>query len=179
MAFVVVTGVLYMMNLKFKNIWHFDFTDTVDTLTTVDSLHLPVDTNSSYSFLDSTHVHVFQDTLIAEKIIDSTIIKRLLDSLESVHEIAAGLSAELDIKETEIENYKKAVIEKKDSAYADWKKETVKLYNKMDPKLAAQIIQSYSDDVARDILYSIKKKKAVEILANLNSEHATRLTRNQ
>ncbi|MCL5028265.1 MAG: hypothetical protein M1480_04490, partial [Bacteroidetes bacterium] len=66
---------------------------------------------------------------------------------------------------------------KPDSSYIVWKNQTAKLYESMDPQKAAKIIQSYSDNVARDIIYSMRQKKAAEILSELNPETANRITR--
>jgi len=69
--------------------------------------------------------------------------------------------------------------ERQDSTYTSWKKQTAALYEMMEPKKAAKIIQNFSDNIARDILYSMKKKKAAEILTQLNPETANRITRAQ
>lgn len=66
---------------------------------------------------------------------------------------------------------------KEDTLYNKWMKSTAKLYENMEPKKAAKIIASYSDNMARDIIYTMKKKKAAEILAELNPEFASRITR--
>jgi Mg/Co/Ni transporter MgtE len=66
---------------------------------------------------------------------------------------------------------------KPDSSYLIWMKQTAKLYESMDPKKAAKIIQSYSDNIARDIIYSMKQKNAAEILSELNPDTANRITR--
>ena len=47
----------------------------------------------------------------------------------------------------------------------------------MDPAKAAKIIQGYSDNVARDLIYSMKKNKASEILAAFSPENANRIMR--
>ncbi|GAB6281329.1 MAG: hypothetical protein STSR0008_00680 [Ignavibacterium sp.] len=65
----------------------------------------------------------------------------------------------------------------KDSAYIKWKKSTVKLYELMDPKKAAKIISQYSDNIARDLIYSMNKKKAAQILQYLDTETVIKLTR--
>ncbi len=67
--------------------------------------------------------------------------------------------------------------EKEDTLYTKWMKSTAKLYENMEPKKAAKIIASYSDNMARDIIYTMKKKKAAEVLAELNPEFASRITR--
>ena len=66
---------------------------------------------------------------------------------------------------------------KAEAEYNDWVKNTAGLYDLMDSKKAAKIIQKLSDNEARDILYAMKKKKAAEILAELSPEVATRFTR--
>jgi len=64
---------------------------------------------------------------------------------------------------------------KKDSTYNSWMKNSIKLYESMDTKKAAKIIQGYSDNIAREILFSMKKKKAAEIISELKPEAATRI----
>lgn len=64
---------------------------------------------------------------------------------------------------------------KKDSIYNSWVKATVKLYESMDSRKAAKVIKGYSDNIARDILLKMKKKKAAEILAELKPEDVTRI----
>ena len=64
---------------------------------------------------------------------------------------------------------------KKDTVYTNWIKQTVKLYESMDSRKAAKVIQGYSDNIARDILLKMKKKKAAEILAELKPEVVTRI----
>jgi flagellar motility protein MotE (MotC chaperone) len=45
----------------------------------------------------------------------------------------------------------------------------------MDTKKAAKIIEGYTDNIAREILFSMKKKKAAEIISELKPEAATRI----
>jgi flagellar motility protein MotE (MotC chaperone) len=47
----------------------------------------------------------------------------------------------------------------------------------MDSKIVAKLILNLSDDTARDLIYSMKKRKAAEVLSNLSPEIAIRLTR--
>ena len=60
---------------------------------------------------------------------------------------------------------------------AEWAKQTAKLYESMEPRKAAKIISSYSDNESREILFRMNKKKAAKILAELNPETARRITR--
>lgn len=66
---------------------------------------------------------------------------------------------------------------KVDSSYIKWTKNTAAIYESMDSKKAAKIIQNYSDNIARDIIYAMKKKKAAEILAELTPEVANKITK--
>jgi flagellar motility protein MotE (MotC chaperone) len=70
-----------------------------------------------------------------------------------------------------------ASVLKTDTVYTKWTKSTASMLEAMDPRRAAKIIQNYSDNIAKDILYTMKKKKAAQILAELNPELANRITR--
>jgi len=61
--------------------------------------------------------------------------------------------------------------------YVSWTKKIAKLYETMDPSKAAKIIQGYSDNIARDIIYTMKQKKAAGILAEFNPKIANRIMR--
>jgi flagellar motility protein MotE (MotC chaperone) len=63
----------------------------------------------------------------------------------------------------------------KDSVYQIWVRKTVKLYESMDSRKAAKIILGYSDNIARDLLLTMKKKKAADIIAEFKPEVATRI----
>jgi flagellar motility protein MotE (MotC chaperone) len=49
----------------------------------------------------------------------------------------------------------------------------------MDPKDAAKVIQKYSDNEARELIYKMKKNKAAAILSNLNPDFVNRITKVQ
>lgn len=74
-------------------------------------------------------------------------------------------------------NLEKNKSTEKDTAYIKWKKSTVKLYELMDPQKAAKIISQHSDNIARDLIYSMNKKKAAQILQYLDTETVIKLTR--
>ena len=65
----------------------------------------------------------------------------------------------------------------KDTNYIKWTKKTAGMFESMDPKKAAKIIEKYSDNIARDIIYGMKKQKAAEILAELSPDIASRIAR--
>ena len=69
----------------------------------------------------------------------------------------------------------KLSLAQQDTTYIKWIKKTGKLYEAMDAKKAAKIILGYSDNIARDLLLSMRKKKAAEILSEIKPEIATRI----
>lgn len=64
-----------------------------------------------------------------------------------------------------------------DTIYTKWVKDTAKLYESMDPQKAAKIITQYSPEIARDIIYKMNKKKAAQVLSNLDPKTANMITR--
>ena len=86
--------------------------------------------------------------------------KKKIDTLGTHKRMSDSLAAVADAKRLE-----------------DWAKQTAKLYESMDPRKAAKIISSYSDNESREILFRMNKKKAAKILAELNPETAKRITR--
>lgn len=74
-------------------------------------------------------------------------------------------------------NTNKNTSAKIDSSYIKWTKNTAAIYETMDAKKAAKIIENYSDNIARDIIYAMKKKKAAEILAELSPQVASKITK--
>ena len=61
--------------------------------------------------------------------------------------------------------------------YTDWVKKVTSIYSSMESRKAAKIIQTYSDNVARDILYSMNKKTAAKVVSELSPETANRIFR--
>jgi flagellar motility protein MotE (MotC chaperone) len=61
--------------------------------------------------------------------------------------------------------------------YTDWITKVTSIYSGMEPKKAAKIIQTYSDNVARDILYNMNKKTAAKVVSELSPETANRIFR--
>ena len=86
--------------------------------------------------------------------------KKKIDTLGTHKRVSDSLAAVVDAKKLE-----------------EWAKQTAKLYESMDPRKAAKIIASYSDNESREILFRMNKKKAAKILAELNPETAKRITR--
>ena len=113
------------------------------------------------------------DTIISSVVKDSSLI----DSLKTLSSALIKTNSELAKQEELSKSLEKDVDNQPDSLYREWTKKTAKLYEIMDPAKAAKIIQGYSDNVARDLIYSMKKNKASEILAAFSPENANRIMR--
>lgn len=174
--FITVTNIVLYLNNKYENIWELDFTPT--------EVVMPVDSTviqDSLRIADSLFV---ADSI---RIADSTRIADSLERLAIEEEVRAELEtkmkeAEQEAARKEAERRKRADIFTdvgKDTIYVKWKKNTVKLYEQMESDLVAQVIQNFSDNVARDILYSMNKEKAAEVLSLMGSRTVQRYTRVQ
>lgn len=181
MAFLLTTAVIIFMNNKYNNIFKMDFSPPG----LADSLKARAD---SLRIADSLRV---ADSIKIANMPDS--LKQKMDSLKSsvganentpaAEHTAAVEKAAVEKapaeKPAQAEGNKpvSAAKAKAEAEYNEWVKNTAALYDLMDAKKAAKIIQKHSDNEARDILYAMKKKKAAEILSELSPEVAQRFIR--
>ncbi len=160
LAFAATTAGLFVLNTKYNDVFSLDFSPPQEEI--ADSLQL--------AMADS----------LAQVPDSLTIMMTIVDSLENeLSKLKLELGAaqtQLQQKDLEIENLKKNIETKKDSAYLAWLKSTRKLYETMESSKAAKLLSSISDNEARDLLYSMNKKKAAEILSNLSTEKIKKLT---
>ncbi|MCX6169911.1 MAG: hypothetical protein NTX65_11255 [Ignavibacteriales bacterium] len=184
LAFVLITGLLIFLNSSYKNIFAFDFSPINNSVAAVKKEEPknqpPVQPKDTTAVLP-----VVKDT-VAQKI-DSTKLKQNLAAIKD--SIAVKKNGKEKAKKTEPQPVNNAIVKaeppkiaepdknntKKDSVYQAWIKNTVKLYETMDTRKAAKIIEGYSDNIARDLLLTMKKKKAAEILAEFKPQTATRI----
>lgn len=180
-AFIVVTLVMIYAASAYRNVFAFDFTP-VDNSVVLNRVQPIIDSKSlaklKRELIDSLHS-------IKEKSAYDTVTVRLRDTsiVDSLRYLLAEIRKLKTNKEKigiqheqmQVQADKKNESTKRDSTYRAWLKNTVKLYEVMDTKKAAKIIQSYSDNIARDIIFSMKKKKAAEIIAELKPEVANRI----
>ncbi|GJQ63624.1 MAG: hypothetical protein SCALA702_26770 [Melioribacteraceae bacterium] len=171
LTFINVSAAIIYLNFKYNNIFKLDFRPKPENDTVI---------------LESPEVVELKNQL-KQQILDSLAIEQArLDSIAQVDE-----EGEEDIKKPhnpieaneqyiaqtdnsyEKEEKRKAARE----AYENWKKKTAAMYEHMEPGKAAKIIEKYSDNVARDILYAMNKKKAAKVLAALNPEFANQITK--
>lgn len=175
-AFLVTTGIIYLLNTNYNNIFQFDFSPAIETLSAkenkftanLDSLKSEMMVELKEELLDSitSVAAALKDS--GKVIVNDTIRIVTIDSTRILTPVETGLTVEENNTTEKIEP---------DSVYLKWTKTTARLYESMEPGRAAKIIVNYSDNVARDIIYSMKKKKAAEILSLLNPEVANRITR--
>jgi flagellar motility protein MotE (MotC chaperone) len=185
-AFIMTTAGIVFLNQKYENIFKLDFSPRKVTaaMTKADSLKAKIDTTKlKEEWINKVNKEA-ADSMAAGKGNQNTasIIaerNRQLDSLNKIKSQIAQYEAKLKSKESELQKTSAFVKVKQDSAYVKWKKEMVKTYELMDSKMAAKIIQKLNDNLAKDILFSIKKKKRAEILSEFSPETAVRLTRIQ
>lgn len=196
-AFVLITIAFIFLNSYFVDIYHFNFGLVSDLpkksdapLTILSPLDSAVIKEMKVALIDTLESINKRNNLspLAGKVIKDSLV---IDSLNKfiaqiVKDVKNNPQLEKELKKgtKEIAKTEAVVAEttapvKHDSTYFAWKKQTATLYEMMEPKKAAKIIQNFSDNIARDILYSMKKKKAAEILAQLNPETANRFMKAQ
>ncbi|QQS35480.1 MAG: hypothetical protein IPM56_14690 [Ignavibacteriales bacterium] len=193
-VFLLVTGGVMYVNTIFKNIFAFDFRSVNETGVEVEepvlaggpeNLNLAeikkyFETEFKGQILDSLKSlspNGKTDTVVQTVLMDSSLI----DSLVHLQKLLTSKTNTLANNQStvEIKPVVETTTEKPDSSYKEWLIKTAGLYESMDSKKAAKIIENYSDNVARDIIYLMKKKKAAEILSELNPDFAIRVTKSK
>ncbi|MBU1097663.1 MAG: hypothetical protein KKB34_14365 [Bacteroidetes bacterium] len=175
-AFVLVSVMLVFLNGQYRNIFQFDFShpigeellNTGAKLESLSKFKKNVETVVRNEYKDSLKVIKATTTFEANKS-DSI----LLDSINVLKNTLARLEKQREVQQ--IEKVTNPDTTKHNVKYEQWLKNTTSLYEAMDASQAAKIITKYSDNVARDIIYSMKKKKAVQILASLKPDVVNRL----
>jgi flagellar motility protein MotE (MotC chaperone) len=173
--FAVVSAGMIYFNSIYKNIFAFDFTPRAQenelakkNLAKADSLKtdsLKVD--SLKTNVDSTQVKENVSTAKTDLVSNQKLETKEQKKEQKKEEVAVQTPFRVPVDDK--------IKAKKDSIYNEWVKQTVKLYESMDSKKAAKVIVNYSDNIARDILLKMKKKKAAEILAELKPDVVTRI----
>ncbi|MCL6493826.1 MAG: hypothetical protein K6T54_03490 [Ignavibacterium sp.] len=197
-AFVVVTGAIIYLNGQYNNIFQFDFSprnqvtgelkDSLNTQTKNNSeakLNPPEEKNDSLqveeAIKDSGEVAMKTE----DNFIKNADVKPEMKQI-SKKELEAQLEKKPEPEKEKIEpkfasddltQTQESKQQKQDSTYQNWLKKVSKLLEQMEPAKASKIIQNYSDNVARDIIYSMNKKSAAKIVSELSPEVAQRIIR--
>jgi flagellar motility protein MotE (MotC chaperone) len=192
-TFILVSVAIIYLNSSFKNIFKFDFSPITHV-----SLPQEAAKTKQETKVDSTQAPQSQDSTKQNNVqppIDTVAVANTTKSNDAKNENTGAVKkAETknpiplfqqkkivdteQLNKTEPESIPvqtELVAQKEKSDYKNWVKQTVKLYESMETKKAAKIIQGYSDNIARDILFTMKKKKAAEILAEFKPEVVTRI----
>ncbi len=183
-AFLLVTGGTIYFNSMYRNIFHFNFTPEKpkagklipkfpDSLKVADIKYY-FQNEFKHEFFDSLKSLITSkntDTVYAKPEKDNTLIDSLKQLEVALKKSDAALKKQSNITTADTNRAKS------DSVYNVWIQKTSKLFESMDSGSAAKIIQSYSDNVARDIIYAMRQKKAADILSQLSPETANRITR--
>lgn len=193
-AFILITVAFVFLNSYFVDVFHLNFALVKNMpkkkITKMTPLDSTIVKELKTTLLDSLKSFNKQNNLapLAHRVVNDSLI------IDSLHKYIAQIVKEVKPAPEKLEKNKKknaadstlaasitakTQAVKPDSTYLSWKKQTAALYELMEPKKAAKIIQNFSDNIARDILYTMKKKKAAEILAQLNPETANRITKAQ
>ncbi|MDP2301434.1 MAG: hypothetical protein Q8N03_03290 [Ignavibacteria bacterium] len=184
-AFILVSWGLIFLNTTYENIFAFNFSPR-STAVPIDSVKVKTPPKQKLVLKARAKLvkPVTDTTTVVIKPQDSVKVEKsreeiLVDSLNTLTKLLTEKSK--DLKENKKGTAKTEppsdFSNKKDSTYNVWLKNTSGLFEAMDSKKAAKIIQNYSDNVARDILYSMKKKKSAQIIAELSPEVANRIIR--
>lgn len=197
-AFIVVTGAIIYLNGQYNNIFQFDFSprnqatnelkDSLNTDTNTDKeakLNPPADKNDSLQ-VEAAIKESGEVTLKTEDdLIKSADVKPDIKQI-STKELEAQLEKKPEPEKEKIEpkfasndliQTQESKQQKQDPTYQNWLRKVSKLLEQMEPAKASKIIQNYSDNVARDIIYSMNKKSAAKIVSELSPEVAQRIIR--
>jgi flagellar motility protein MotE (MotC chaperone) len=191
LAFLLVTGGIVYMNSIYKNVFLLDFSQKhavnkdqmQDLLKTksvaidspkIDSSKIQLANNiqpDSTVQVDSASI---SEIAAKDSVIKDQAALKQEKAIVKKEQVTKPDSSQTKVEETVIA---KSYPDPKDTNYVKWAKKTAGMFEAMDPKKAAKIIEKYSDNIARDIIYGMKKKKAAEILAELNPDTASRIAR--
>ncbi len=186
LVFLITTAAIIFLNESFNNIFRFDFRDIQPPEDDIASLLSDKQIKNMKDAPDSVKYGVYKELFSADSTVFLVQDSGIIDSLNKVNELIAELQrSQLNIQQAQSKLYEKKSEEvevnpeivNRDSVYQVWLKKTVKFYEGMKPAEAAKIIVGYSDDVAKDIVYKMKPKKAAKILASLNPQKVQNITR--
>jgi flagellar motility protein MotE (MotC chaperone) len=187
-VFLLTTASLIILNENFNNIFRFDFREIQPPEDNIASLLSDKQIKNMKDAPDSVKFGVYKQLFSADSTVFLVQDSGIIDSLNKIKKLMAELQkSQSKFKQTQnipqirnnIAEEKKEIFEtvNQDSVYQVWLKKTVKFYESMKPAEAAKIILGYSDDVAKDIVYKMKPKKAAKILASLDPKKVQNITR--
>ena len=185
-AFVIVTGILIYLNSSYENLFQFNF-NPKQAVQLKDSTNVKPDETAVLNDSSEVKDSVLFSSMGDIETEDSTNTEIKTNIKDSEPELVEGKKINTTIKgqvtantQSDIQPNGNTQITKdlsKDQEYKDWVQKITSIYSAMEPKKAAKIIQTYSDNVARDILYNMSKKTAAKVVSELSPETANRIFR--
>jgi len=180
-AFVLVTGLLIYLNSTYENIFQFNFAPKslaiADSLKT-DSLKTALSDSSEVkdSVLLSSMNGVEGNDSLNQNPVENKEVENSLK--KNQNEVVDPKNPKTDLTTNQLQNNTTTTQTlPQGKEYTEWVAKVTSIYSAMEPKKAAKIIQTYSDNVARDILYNMNKKTAAKVVSELSPETANRIFR--
>jgi len=174
LAFVGTTAGVYLLNNNYVNMFEFDFRDPAVVEAAL--IKAAIADSIAFSMTDSLAV---SDSLLVVDNNNEPKGQQIKEELKHTKGELSKVEQELSKKEKQIEQLTNQLEQKQNSEHEKWLKSTIKLYEAMETNIAGKLLSSLPDAEARELLYSIKKKKAAEILSSLDTETVKRLTRSK
>jgi len=180
-AFVLVTGLLIYLNSTYENIFQFNFAPK--SLAIADSLKtdsLKTALNDSTAVKDSVLLSSMNGVEGNDSLNQNPVEnKEVENSLKkNQNEVVDPKNPKTDLTTNQLQNNTTTTQTlPQGKEYTEWVAKVTSIYSAMEPKKAAKIIQTYSDNVARDILYNMNKKTAAKVVSELSPETANRIFR--
>ena len=188
-AFILVTGAIIYLNSNYENIFTFNFNPKTNINFNSDSSKTKFPKKNEIKKTNQNKPieknPVLTSSLQTEKQVKKIeepkdTLKKQETNLEA--EIQDSIGSDLTAEKNDVSESSENTIgveEKleKEEEYSEWLKKVTAIYESLEPGKAAKIIQTYSDNVARDILYNMRKKNAAKIVAELSPETTNRIFR--
>jgi flagellar motility protein MotE (MotC chaperone) len=188
-AFILVTGAIIYLNSSYENIFEFNFNPKSEIEQKVDSSKSKITNVKENKTENQKKPPIKNQVKTSQELVQKNPEQNIqkIDTVKNqqtdIKEVKPDTSAtetqpvknEIKIPQEDLTNIVKK--NQEDEEYSEWLKKVTGIYESLDPGKAAKIIQTYSDNVARDILYSMKKKTAAKIVAQLSPETTNRIFR--
>lgn len=180
-AFVIVTGLLIYMNSTYENIFQFNFAPK--SLVIADSLKtdsLKTAMTDSTAVKDSVLLSSINGVEENDSLNQNPVENKGVENPEQNkhNEVVDQKNPKTDLTSNKQQNNQTTTQTlPQGKEYTEWVTKVTSIYSAMEPKKAAKIIQTYSDNVARDILYNMNKKTAAKVVSELSPETANRIFR--
>lgn len=188
-VFVIVTGLLIYLNSSYENIFQFNFgpkqeaqlkDSTFTTQTEPVEDEIPEDSSAvkdsvllsgigEVEKIDSVNTGLKTDS-------ENILSKNANENIAVNNDKGQNYSVTGPLGQSN-ENPQTNKDFSNSTEYKDWIQKVTRIYSALEPKKAAKIIQTYSDNVARDILYNMNKKTAAKVVSEFSPETANRIFR--